>query len=179
MGGILLVPETKMTDAHVTICLEKPLARRTTWSVFEITSLSEFRPAFLEPIPRNVFSINTSSSNTLPLFHNFNSRANTLSPVWLSYSPTDVKRHKMYRPCKHSFPQYTLFMRLFPASKTAIASNQWKKWTFKNTQSICIGHFYYLTLLVVFSCVSHTHTHTHTLSLSLSLCIISQIVIEQ
>ena len=42
--------------------LGKPLATR---SVFKTTSSSEFRPTFLEPIPRHVFSINTSSSKTL------------------------------------------------------------------------------------------------------------------
>ena len=62
--------------------LGKPLARRTTWSVFKTTSSFEFRLAFfLEPTPRHVFSINTSSSNTLSLFQIFTCRANTLSPV--------------------------------------------------------------------------------------------------
>ena len=63
--------------------LRKPLARRSTWSVFKTMSSSEFRPAFLEPTPRHIFSINTLSSNTLSLFHIFTCRANTLSPVWL------------------------------------------------------------------------------------------------
>ena len=47
-----------------------------------------FVPRFLEPIPRHVFSINTSSSNTLSLFPNFHCSADTLSP---GYSPTEVK----------------------------------------------------------------------------------------
>ena len=53
-----------------------------------------FVPRFLEPIPKHVFSINTSSSNTLSLFPNFYCSA----PVWLSYSPTNVKIHKMDQP---------------------------------------------------------------------------------
>ena len=76
--------ETKMADARTQIfSLGKPLARRTTWSVLKTTSSFVFRPAFLEPTPRHVFSINTSSTNTLPLFHIFTCRANTLSLVWL------------------------------------------------------------------------------------------------
>ena len=99
-----------------------------------------FVPRFLEPTPRLVFSINTPSSNTLSLFHIFTCGANTLSSVTprentitLSYFPTAVKRHKMYTLCKHSFPQYTLSVTLFPDSKTEIASNHRKKRTFKNT----------------------------------------------
>ena len=49
---------------------------------------------FLEPIPRHVFSINTSSSNTLSLFPNFHCSADTLSPEWRSYSQTEVKGKK-------------------------------------------------------------------------------------
>ena len=92
-----------------------------------------FVPRFLEPIPRHVFSMNTSSSNTLSFFHIFTCRANTLTPLWLSYSSTDVKRHKMDRPSQNSFPRYTFSVRLFPASETAIASSHGKKWTFRNT----------------------------------------------
>ena len=38
----------------------------------------------LEPLPRHVFSINTSSSNTLSLFTQFLRSGNTLPPVWLN-----------------------------------------------------------------------------------------------
>ena len=77
-----------------------------------------FVPRFLEPIPRHVFSINTSSSNILSLFPNFYCSANTLSPVWLTYSPTDVKSHKMDKPHRHSFLQNTLTMRLSSLGNT-------------------------------------------------------------
>ena len=66
----------------------------------------------------------------------------------------------MDKPRKHSFPQYTLSGRLFPASKTAIVSNHRKKRTFRNTSSTRIGHFYYLTLSVVLV-VLFAHAHTH------------------
>ena len=112
-----LVPTTKMVDAR------KYSVSGNHWpgeprDLLKTTSTFEFRPAFLEPIPRHVFSINTSSSNTPSLFPNFYCNANTLSPVWLSCSPTDVKSHKMDKPRKPSFPQNTLPMRLFPASET-------------------------------------------------------------
>ena len=140
MGCMPLVPETKMADTH------KQSVSGNHWPGEPRDQCLKLRPhlnfvlRFLEPTPRHVFSINTSSSNTLALFHIFTCRATTLSSVTsrentitLSYSPAAVKRHKMYRPCKHSFPQYTLSVRLFPASKTAIASNHRKKRTFRNT----------------------------------------------
>ena len=86
-----------------------------------------FVPRFLEPIPRHLFSINTSSSNTLSSFPNFYCSANTLSPVWLSYSPTEVKSQKMDKPSRHSFLQNTLTKRLLAASETPTVSNHKKK----------------------------------------------------
>ena len=131
-----LVPETKIADARKQSVLGTHWAWRTTWLVPKTTSSFEFRPAFLEPTSLHVFSIITASSNTLSLFHIFTCRANTLSPVWLPeriqslHSPTAVKHHKMYKPCKHYFPHYTLSVRLFPASKTTkISSNHRKKQT--------------------------------------------------
>ena len=161
-----LVPTTKMADAR------KYSVSGNHWpgephDLLKTTSPFEFRPAFFffggggEPIPRHVFSINTSSSNTQSLFPIFYCSANTHSPVWHSYSLTDVKSHKMDKPRKPSFPQNTLPIRLFPTSETPTVSNHRKKWTFKNMLSTWIGHFYYLTLSVVLA-VLHTHTHTHT-----------------
>ena len=126
-----LVPTTKMADAS------KYSLSGNYWpgeprDLLKTTSTFEFRLAFLEPIPRHVFSINTSFSNTLSLLTNFYCSANTLSPVWLSYSPTNVKSHKIDKPRKPSFPQNTLPMRLFPALETPTVSNHRKKWTFKN-----------------------------------------------
>ena len=76
MGSMPLVPETKMADGH------KQSVSGNHWPGEPRGQSSfEFHPAVLEPTPRHVFSINTSSSNTLPLFHIFTCRANTLSPV--------------------------------------------------------------------------------------------------
>ena len=62
-----LVPTTKMADAR------NYSVSGNHWpgeprDLLKTTFTFEFRPAFLEPIPRHVFSINTSSSNTLPFF---------------------------------------------------------------------------------------------------------------
>ena len=88
----------------------------------------KFRPAFfLEPIPRHVFSINTSFSNTLSIFPNFHCSADTLS----SNSPTELKsrkkKKKMDKPRRLSFLVYTLTMRLFPVSEKPTVSNHKKK----------------------------------------------------
>ena len=117
---------------HANIQFGKPLARRTTWSVFKTASTFEFRPAFFgADFKTRIFYLYFVFKHSL--FPNFYCSANTLSPVWLSYSPTDVKSHKMDKPRKPSFPQYSLSVRLFPASKTAIVSNHRKKRTFRNT----------------------------------------------
>ena len=65
-----LVTPTNMAEAH------KYSVSGNHWQgeprdLLKTTSTFKFRPAFLEPIPRHVFSINTSSSNTLPLSPNF------------------------------------------------------------------------------------------------------------
>ena len=127
-----LVPSTKMVDAHKYSVSGNHWPGEPRDQCLKLRPHLNFVPRFLELIPRHVFSINTSSSNTLSLFPSFYCSANTLSPVWLSYSPTDVKSHKMDKPRKHSFLQYTLSVRLFPASETPTVSNHRKKWTFKN-----------------------------------------------
>ena len=88
-----LVPTIKMADAHI-FSLGKPLA----WRPLTCVKLPP-RVNFvlrLEPLPRHVFSINTSSSNTLPLFSQFPlQRWHTLSSVWhSSYSSTGVKKQQ-------------------------------------------------------------------------------------
>ena len=132
MGGMPLVPITKMEDTRKYSVSGNHWPGEPRDQCLKLHPHLNFVLRFLEPIPRHVFSINTSSSNTLSLFHNFNCSANTLSPVWLSYSPTDVKSNKMDKPREHSFPQYSLSVRLFPASKTAIVSNHRKRRTFRN-----------------------------------------------
>ena len=78
-----LVPKTKMANAH------KQLVSGNHWpgeprdQCLKLRPHLNFVPRFLESTPRHVFSINTSSSNTLSLFHIFTCRTNTLSPVGL------------------------------------------------------------------------------------------------
>ena len=81
----------------------------------------KFRPAFLEPIPRHVFSINTSSSNTLSLFYSISIAAATHSHQQTS------KGNNMDGPRKHLFLQNTLTNS---ASETPMVSNHRKKRTF-------------------------------------------------
>ena len=80
MGGMLLVPETKMADACKYSVLGNHWPGEPRDHCLKLRPHSNFVPRFLQPTPRHVFPINTSSSNTL-LFHNFTYRANTLSPV--------------------------------------------------------------------------------------------------
>ena len=83
MGGMPLVSETKMADARKYSVSVNYWPGEPRDQCLKLRPHLNFVPRFLEPIPRHVFSINTSSSNTLPLFHIFTCRANTLSPVWL------------------------------------------------------------------------------------------------
>ena len=63
-----------------------------------------------------------------PPLPNFYCSADTVSSVWhSSYSPTEVKSKKMDKPRRHSFLQYTLTMRHFPASEKPTVSNHKKK----------------------------------------------------
>ena len=117
---------------HTNIQSRETIGQENHVTCLKLRLRLNFVPRFLKPIPRHVFSINTSSLNTLSLFPDFYCSANTLSPVRLPYSPTDAKSHKMDKPRKPSFPQNTLPMRLFPASETPTVSNLRKKWTFRN-----------------------------------------------
>ena len=81
MGGMPLVPETKMADAHKQSVSGNHWPGEPRDQCLKLRPPLNFAPRFLELSPRHVFSINTSSSKTLPLFHNFTCRANTLSPV--------------------------------------------------------------------------------------------------
>ena len=81
MGGMQLVPETKMADARKYSVSGNHWPGELRDQCLKLRPHLNFVPRFLEPIPRHVFSINTSSSNTLSLFHIFTCRANTLSPV--------------------------------------------------------------------------------------------------
>ena len=83
MGDMPLVPETKMTDAHKYLVSGNHWPGESRNQCLKLRPHLNFDPRFLGPIPRHVFSINTSSSNTLSLFHIFTCRANTLSPVGL------------------------------------------------------------------------------------------------
>ena len=75
----------------------------------------------LEPLTRRVFSINTSSSNTLSLLHDFFAAA-THS---LQCESTGVKSNNMDGPRRHS--KYTMTMRLLPVSEKLPVSNHKKK----------------------------------------------------
>ena len=98
----------------------------------------------------HLFSINTSSSNTLCLLPDFFAAA-THS---LQCESTGVKSNNMDAPRRHS--KYTMTMRLFPVSEKLPVSNHKKKdiWS-----------------LVVLD--THTHTYTHTIILLIELVIFS------
>ena len=127
MDVMPLVPETKMADARK--------HSGTHWPEELRGQCLKLSLAFLEPTTGHVFSINTSSSNTLSLLH-ISLTGPTLSPQcdfprehYHSLISTNSRQspQKMYTPCKHSFPHYTLSVRLFPASETEILSNHRKK----------------------------------------------------
>ena len=83
----------------------------------------------LRPRVRHVFSINTSSSNTLSLFHKFHCSADThsLQCGILHQQEGKAKKKKMDKPRRHSFLQYTSTKRLFPVSEKPTVSNHKKK----------------------------------------------------
>ena len=68
----------------------------------------------LEPFPRHVFSINTSSSDTFSFYTNSSLRIHALSLQCdiLLIHQQEWKAKKMDKPRRHSFLQYTLTMRL-------------------------------------------------------------------
>ena len=121
MGGMPLVPITKMVNAR------KYSVSGNHWpgeprDLLNTTSALEFRPAlFGAESKTRVFYKYVVFKHSIS-FSQFLLQLNTLSPVLLSYSPTDVKSHKMDKPRKHSFLQNTLNMRLFPASETPTVS---------------------------------------------------------
>ena len=90
--------------------------------MFKTRSARKFKSCVFEPPTRRVFSINTSSSNTLVLF-------DQISPQQ-QHTPFSVntgeKSNTMDGPCRHS---YTMTMRHFPVSEKLPVSNH-KKRTF-------------------------------------------------
>ena len=66
---------------------------------------------------------------------------------------------KMYTTRKHSFPRYTLSVRLFPASKTEILSNHRKKQTVEIRSQHASDTFVIRSFFVVLVLITHT-THT-------------------
>ena len=90
--------------------------------MFKTRSAHKFKSCVFEPPTRRVFSINTSSSNTLVLF-------DQISPQQ-QHTPFSVntgeKSNTMHGPHRHS---YTMTMRRFPVSEKLPVSNH-KKRTF-------------------------------------------------
>ena len=128
MSGIPFVPTTKMADAHKYSVLGNHCQENHVICL-KLRPRLNFVPRFLESIPRHVFSINTSSSNTPSLFPNFYCSANTfLSAVWLSHSPTDVKGHKWISVANIHFFKILWLWNFFQPRK----HRHRKKWTFKN-----------------------------------------------
>ena len=125
MGVMPLVPETKMADARKHSVSGNPLARRTTWSVLKTASSFKFRPAFLEPTPGHVFSINTSSSNTLSLFHisltgpTHSLQCDFQREYYHSLISTNSRQllQKMYMSRNHSLNSYTFSVKFFQLQK--------------------------------------------------------------
>ena len=124
-----LVPETKMVDVNILISLGNLLAGREPRGLcLKLRPQLQFRPAFLEPITWQEFSMNTLIFQHSPSFHIFTYRANTLFPVWLpertlSLSPFQLTESthsssflhltsvtKMDTFCNHSLPRYMFFL---------------------------------------------------------------------
>ena len=117
-----LVP-TKMADAQYSVSGNHwPGGPR---DMLKTTSARKFKSCVFEPPTRRVFSISTSSSNTLVLFlPNFFAAA-THS---LQRESTGEKSNTMDGPRRHS---YTMTMRRFPVSvKLPVCNN--RKRTFKH-----------------------------------------------
>ena len=60
--------------------LGKPLARRTTWYAYNYVGARKFKSCVFEPLPRRVFSINTSSSSTFLFDQSSSQRQHSLWP---------------------------------------------------------------------------------------------------
>ena len=162
-----LFPETKTADAR------KYSVSGNHWLVELHDQCLKLRPHLnfvlrsLEPIQRHVFSIYTSSSNTLSPFHIFTCRANTFSPVWLSewilslshihQQPSNATKCIVH--ANISFLSISCLWDFFQPRK-----QQLHRTTERNEHlEIRSQHewdTYYLTLSVVLIVlVSHTHTH--------------------
>ena len=125
-----LVPETKMADARKYSVSGNHWPGEPPDQCLKLRPRLNFVLRFLEPTPRHVFSINTSSSNTLSLFLIFSCRANTLSPVWLSERTLSLSliHQQTSNATKWIGHANTPFLSIpcqwdfFPASETATAS---------------------------------------------------------
>ena len=130
-----LVPTTNMADAH------KYSVSGNYWTgephdLLKTMSAFEFRPAFFGADSKTCIFYKYVIFKYSIFFSNLYCSTNTLSPVWLSYSPTDVKSHKMDKPHRHSFLQNTLTMRLFPASETPTVTHRTILPTMENHSNI-------------------------------------------
>ena len=120
-----LVPETKMADVSKVISLGNLLARKATSifsRVFGAYSMTRiFYKYFNLPTLTLFFTFSlTGSTHSFQCdFQREHSLISTLFYIWLPQSTT----MKMYTPCNHSLPRYTLSVRLFPASNIEISSN--------------------------------------------------------
>ena len=156
MGGIPLVPETKMADAH------KYSVSGNHWPGEPRDQCLKLRPNlnfvsrfFFGPIPRHVFSINTSSSNTLSFFHNFNCRANTLSPVWLPERILSLSHiHQQMSNATKYIGHANISFLSIPCLWDFF--QPWKQRLHRTTE-----RNEHLEIRSQRSCVSHTHTQAH------------------
>ena len=124
-----LVP-TKMADAQYSVSGNHwPGGPR---DMLKTSSARKFKSCVFEPPTRCVFSINTSSSNTLVLFYQISSqRQHSLllnffaaATHSLQRESTGEKSNTMDGPRRHS---YTMTMRRFPVSEKLPVSNHKKE----------------------------------------------------
>ena len=156
-----LVHETKMADARKYSVSGNHWPGEPRGQCLKLRPHLNFVPRFLEPTTWQVFSINTSSSNSLPLFHisltgpTHSLQCDFLREYYHSFQLTAVNRHKMYMSRNHCLNSYTFSVRFFSTSKTEILSNHRKK------QQKYVVNMHWTLLLFSpfcsFSCVSYTH----------------------
>ena len=115
-----LVP-TKMVDAQYSVSGNHWPGEPRDMS--KTTSARKFKSCVFEPPTKRVFSINTSSSNTLVLFYEISSQRQH-TPFSVN---TGEKINTMDGPRRHS---YTMTMRRFPVSEKLPVFNH-KKGHFK------------------------------------------------
>ena len=113
-----LVP-TKMADASI-FSLGETIGQGGPRDMFKTRAARKFKSCVFEPPTRRVFSINTSSSNTLVLFDQIFFAAATHS---LQRESTEEKSNTMDGPRRHS---YTMTMRRFLVSVKGPVSNHKK-----------------------------------------------------